>query len=240
MNDAAAHRLVKGLTAPGFDGAPCGTADGLEHLPFTELGRDGVQARLGIMGGTFDPIHMGHLNCAERASDALDLDAVLFIPAGNPAFKQDQHLAPADARFAMCKLAVANNPAFDASDIELRRDGITYTIDTLEALKGAYAADVEFVFIIGTDAVPTLHEWRDAPRLAKGARFACVARPGYAPAETDVGRLRAMGFTIDIIDAPTFDVSSSDIRARCGRGSSIRYLVPHAVGMFIESNELYA
>ena len=201
--------------------------------------KDGVPRRLGIMGGTFDPIHLGHLNCAERAMEALGLDGVLFIPAGDPVFKQDRDIASTEARLAMCELAVADNPSFCVSDIEIRRHGITYTGDTLEHLRAAYGADVEFVFIIGADSLLTLSDWKDASRLASLANFACVSRPGYEVDPEIVNGLCEAGFHIEFVKAPMFDISSSEVRALCKAGSSIRYLVPYAIRAFITQYGLY-
>ena len=114
---------------------------------FDDLGRDGAPARLGIMGGTFDPIHIGHLACAEQAREAFGLDGVLFVPAGNPVFKKDRAVTPAGMRLAMCRLAVASNPAFDVSAVEVERGGDTYTVDTLRQLRAHYPGNVELFFI---------------------------------------------------------------------------------------------
>ena len=124
----------------------------ISHLP--ELGADPEREyRLGIMGGTFDPIHFGHLVTAEQAREALSLDLVLFMPAGSPAFKQNSPVTDAEDRYAMTLLATAANPAFDASRFEIDREGITYTIDTLEALRAHYPLNVKLYFITGADAV---------------------------------------------------------------------------------------
>lgn len=222
----------------GVDDAMRGIVDICEQIdPDTD---GGSSLQLGIMGGTFDPIHLGHLSCAERAREALGLDTVLFIPAGDPAFKQGRRIADADARYSMCELAVADNPSFQVSDVEIRRNGITYTVDTLDSLRRICPHDVVITFIIGTDSLEALHEWKDAPRLAKMARFACVSRPGYIPEAGVIDRLSAIGFEIEFVEAPMLDISSSAIRRLCASGSSIRYLVPNPVREFIVDNGLYA
>ena len=136
--------------------------------------------RLGIMGGTFDPIHMGHLVCAEQARDALDLDGVIFMPAGNPVFKKHIEVSDAHHRVAMCRAAIEDNPAFDVSTLEVDRAGDTYTVDTLETLRAHYPENVELYFIAGADAILTLPQWRDAPRLARLASFVGLNRPRSA------------------------------------------------------------
>lgn len=195
--------------------------------------------KIGIMGGTFDPIHLGHLSCAERALDALCLDKVLFIVSGNPAFKQERELASPKDRLEMCKLACADNPVFSVSDMEIDRAGITYTVDTLEELHSRFGSSVELYFIIGSDSLDTLDAWKDASRLAMLAHFVCVIRPGYDPDPSRLAYLRKAGFLIDIIEAPLLDISSSDIRALRAGGHSIRYLTPLSVCRYIERNALY-
>lgn len=131
---------------------------GLPELPL----EDGQEFRLGIMGGTFDPIHYGHLVTAEQARESLDLDAVLFMPAGSPAFKLDKPVTPAEDRYAMTVLATAANPAFLASRFEIDRPGVTYTADTLHALRDFYPSQVKLYFITGADAIIDIVTWHDA------------------------------------------------------------------------------
>ena len=136
---------------------------GLPELPL----EDGQEFRLGIMGGTFDPIHYGHLVTAEQARESLDLDAVLFMPAGSPAFKLDKPVTPAEDRYAMTVLATAANPAFLASRFEIDRPGVTYTADTLHALRDFYPSQVKLYFITGADAIIDIVTWHDAERIAE-------------------------------------------------------------------------
>ena len=133
---------------------------------FDDLGRDGGRARLGIMGGTFDPIHIGHLACAEQAREAYDLDGVVFVPAGNPVFKKDRPVTPAAERLEMCRIATRSNPAFDVSAIEIERGGDTYTVDTLRQLRAHYPDNVELRFITGADAVYHIVQWRESAAIA--------------------------------------------------------------------------
>ena len=133
---------------------------------------DGRTYRLGIMGGTFDPIHNGHLVAAEQAFDDLSLDLVVFMPAGRPAFKQDRNVSSGEDRYAMTLLATADNPHFVASRFEVDREGITYTADTLRLLRSLYPENVEFYFITGADAITEIVKWRDAQDIARLARRA--------------------------------------------------------------------
>ena len=200
---------------------------------------DGEVLRLGIMGGTFDPIHLGHLNCAERTLDALGLFAVLFLPAGDPAFKQGADIAPGLWRFEMCKAATDSNSRFFVSDMEINREGITYTIDTLRELSDMLPQNVELVFIVGADALLSLNKWRDIEALGKLASFACVSRPGYAVEGCVVDELADAGVRVEVINAPMLDVSSTDVRMLCSESRSIRYLCPDAVCEMIYESGLY-
>lgn len=210
---------------------------------FDDLGKDDPDTtyRLGIMGGTFDPIHMGHLVCAEQARDALKLDGVLFLPAGNPVFKKHIEVTDAADRVAMCKAAIADNPHFDVSTIEIDRGGDTYTVDTLQTLRDHFPKNVKFYFIAGADAIATLPQWKDAPRLAKLASFVGLNRPRSANLRTSsiMGSLRAAGFRTLFVEAPLFELSSSDIRKRIVGNRSVRYLIPPAVLEYINSVGLY-
>ncbi len=135
--------------------------------------------RLGIMGGTFDPIHYGHLVCAEQVREDLGLDHVVFIPAGNPAFKQDRDIARGDYRFAMCLLATSTNPDFSVSRLELASDGVTYTVNTLRTMREFYPDNVELYFITGADVVAQIPLWKDAEYLGQYANIVAATRPGY-------------------------------------------------------------
>ncbi len=195
-------------------------------------------AHVGVMGGTFDPIHLGHLVCAEMARDACGLDEVLFVVAGNPHFKQGVSLAPAKDRLAMVQRAVEGNGAFAVSDREVTRAGITYTVDTLEELHEEQP-DAELSFILGADSLLTLSTWKDAARIAQLARIVCLARPGYRIDEGLLASLSDQGFLVEAVCAPLLDISSSDIRARIRSGQTIRYLVPDGVDGYIRAQGLY-
>ena len=220
-------------------------AEGLSiSARFDDLGTGPADAgravHLGIMGGTFDPIHMGHLSCAERARDACGLDAVLFVPAGTPVFKLDQPVSDASKRLAMCRAAVDSNPAFDVSEIEIARGGSTYTIDTLHQLRAHYPDNVAFALIVGSDVLETLHKWKDAEELAKLASVIVVGRPGQPMGdEACIARLREMGFVFEFVETSGLDISSTALRAWVAEGSSIRYLVPDTVADYVSVYGLY-
>lgn len=207
---------------------------------FDDLGQDGAPARLGIMGGTFDPIHIGHLACAEQAREAFELAAVVFIPAGNPVFKKDRAVTPAADRLEMCRLATRSNPAFDVSAIEIERGGDTYTVDTLRQLRAHYPDNVELRFITGADAVASIVAWRESAAIADLARLIAVTRPGYALSDERRALIEGRGnFAVDYLEITSLAVSSSDLRRRVAAGASIRYLTMQRVFDYIREKRLY-
>ena len=193
--------------------------------------------RTGVLGGTFDPVHVAHLIIAEHAREALALDLVLFVPAGDPWRKSHRAITAAEHRLAMLTLAIAGNDAFGVSDLELRRDGPTYTADTLAALAGERLDD-EFWFIAGADALADLPNWHEPARIVKHARLAVAPRDAR---DADVLAQGVAEFRdrIDLFDAPRLEISSTDIRERVAEGRSIRYLVPDAVAAYIAETGLY-
>ena len=205
---------------------------------FDNLGADGAPVKLGLMGGTFDPIHNGHLRVAEEMREALDLDAVLFIPTGLPVFKRDQHVTEGQVRFEQVRAAVADNPHFDVSPIEVQRQGDTFTVDTLRQLREHYPENVEFYFIVGSDSAATVGKWRDCAEIAKLAHLAvAVGRPGSA----DEGELRkaitaAAPFDFHLVRVSVLEISSTDIRNRLAEGKSVRYLMPPVIMRAIEGS----
>lgn len=207
---------------------------------FDSLGASGKSARLGIMGGTFDPIHIGHLACAEQAREAYNLDAVVFIPAGKPAFKLKRNVTDAEQRFRMCQLAVESNPAFDVSRVEIDRPGVTYTADTLRQLRAHYPKNVQLFFITGADAVCSILKWRESAAIADLADLIAVTRPGYVLTEEQRTTIEQAGnFRIHLLEATGLAVSSSDLRARVAAGKSIRYLTMQRVLDYIHEHHLY-
>lgn len=206
---------------------------------FDSLGADGAPVRLGIMGGTFDPIHIGHLAVAEQAREAFGLSAVVFIPAGVPVFKLDRRVAPAQDRLEMCRRAVEGNPLFDVSDIEVRRAGNTYTVDTLRQMRAHYPGNVEFRFIIGADALAGIGKWRESAEVARLAGIIAVTRPGFALDERVRAEAEAGGFRVGYLQATALSVSSSQLREMLEQGRSIRYLTPDSVCDCIRERGLY-
>jgi len=196
--------------------------------------------RLGIAGGTFDPIHIGHLIIAEVARQECHLDKVLFIPTGIPPHKTSYAVTPAVHRYEMVRIAIMDNPYFEISDIEVKREGFTYTVDTLRELRGIYPGNAEFFFIIGSDTLPEIKGWREASQVVKYCHFVVYSRPGYDVVEREARLLReSMGASIYTVQGPLLDISSTDIRDRIKQGKSIRYLVPPAVEEYIYKNRLY-
>ena len=199
-----------------------------------------MKQRIGIMGGTFDPIHMGHLITAEMVRADAHLDEILFIPSARPPHKDGARAASAEDRLIMTEYAVAENPHFSVSDIELRRDGPSYTVDTIaelrENLDGA-----ELFFITGADAMNDLYRWHEPKRLLQSCQFIVATRQG-APLDE---LLIAEKFTaeerrhIHVLMTPHLEISSSVIRTRIRAGLSVRYLVPRAVEEYIERRGLY-
>lgn len=206
-----------------------------------ELEQDpGREYRLGIMGGTFDPIHYGHLVTAEQAREALALDLVLFMPAGSPAFKQNREVTSPEDRYAMTVLATAANPSFYASRFEIDRPGVTYTVDTLKALRSAYPENVHLYFITGADAIIDIVTWHDAAEIASLATLIAATRPGYDIRQAQA-RIAASGIDFDVryIQIPALAISSTNIRDRVRLGKSVRYLTSESVMGYINKNRLY-
>ena len=192
------------------------------------------------MGGTFDPIHYGHLVTAEQAREALALDLVLFMPAGSPAFKQDREVTSPEDRYAMTVLATAANPSFYASRFEIDRPGVTYTVDTLKALRSAYPENVHLYFITGADAIIDIVTWHDAAEIASLATLIAATRPGYDIRQAQA-RIAASGIDFDVryIQIPALAISSTNIRDRVRLGKSVRYLTSESVMGYINKNRLY-
>lgn len=183
--------------------------------------------RLGVFGGTFDPVHVGHLAIAHAALESLPLDRVLFVIAKRSPLKDRGPVASEADRLRMLELAVAGEPHFAVSRAELDRDGPSYTVDTLERLSGAD----ELFLILGSDAVADFPKWKDPARIGQLATVAVAERPG-APAY--LGEAPIVTF-----DAPRLDISSRELRARASRGRSLRYLVPESAWKHIEARGLY-
>src|SRR5258706_9716412 len=183
--------------------------------------------RVGVFGGTFDPVHVGHLAIALAALESVPLDRVLFVPARRSPLKDRDPVASAADRVTMLESAIASEPRFALSPVELERDGVSYTVDTLEALR----KEGELFLILGSDALADLARWRAPDRIHELATILVAARPG-APEPDPMHGARAF-------DAPRLDISSRELRARATRGMSLRYLVPDAVWEHIRKRGLY-
>ncbi|NRA03410.1 MAG: nicotinate-nucleotide adenylyltransferase [Myxococcales bacterium] len=190
--------------------------------------------KLGILGGTFDPIHLAHLRIAEEVRLALELDRVFFVPASNPPHRPGP-LATATDRLEMVRIATAPNPAFEASDLELRRVGQSYTVDTLRAFSSLHPGS-ELWFIIGSDAVAEIDSWREPDEVLRLARFAIVSRPG----SPELILRQEREARVSRVPVSALAISAREIRARCAEETSIRYLVPDAVLDYIRKHRLYA
>lgn len=198
------------------------------------LGSGGVGRRIGVMGGTFDPVHHGHLSAASEVAVRFALDEVVFVPTGTPWQKSDRQVSPAEDRYLMTVIATAGNPRFTVSRREVDRPGATYTIDTLRELQAAYG-DAKLFFITGLDALAQILGWHAADELFRLAHFVGVSRPGYEP--VDVTGFPAGAVTL--LEVPALAISSSDCRARVSRGDPLWYLVPDGVVQYIEKRHLY-
>ena len=197
--------------------------------------------KLGVLGGTFDPPHIGHLILAEEARLALGLGQVLFVPAGAPWRKAGQELSPREDRLAMVRLAVGANPYFAVSTLETEREGPSYTAETLAALRDQLAADSEIFCILGQDSLADLPNWWQPQRIISLARLAVAARTAWEPAQADALEREVPGISQRLVwlDMPRIDISSTAVRERVRRGLSIRQWVTPAVEEYIREHGLY-
>jgi nicotinate-nucleotide adenylyltransferase len=190
------------------------------------------------MGGTFDPIHHGHLVTAGEALWQFQLDEVLFVPTGGPWMKEDRKVTPAEDRYLMTVIATAGNPQFTVSRVEIDRPGPSYTRDTLRALREQEGAETELYFITGADAILEIFHWKDPEEVLSLARVIAATRPGY-----DIARFEAEAPTrhqnVSVMAIPALAISSTDIRGRVAEGRPIRYLVPEGVKTYIDKAGLY-
>jgi len=186
--------------------------------------------KLGILGGTFNPVHIGHLILAEEAWEKLGLDKIIFIPANLPPHKDNVDIANPKARLKMLKLAIKGNKHFAVSDIEMKRPGRSYTIDTIRVLKQQYTQD-ELYFIIGSDLLKYLDEWRDLGTIMSIVKFIAATRPGY-PLENIPAYIKTLSIR-------AVDISGFSVRQCVKKNKSFRYLVPEAVFKYIKKNKIY-
>ncbi len=201
--------------------------------------------KTGIFGGSFNPVHTGHLILAELAAEDACLDEVLFIPAGTPPHKSLHKLAAAEHRWAMLKMAVENNPGFTVSDVEMTRKGPSYTYNTVEKLKKNYGEEAKLFLLLGADSVRDIHKWHRAGELIDSIEIIGLGRP-----DVDTGKMesneklfgvrKAQKLRRSFLELPQIDIAASDIRYRVRNGKTIRYLVPENVREYIKRNGLYS
>ena len=191
--------------------------------------------RIGILGGTFDPVHLGHLIIAQEALAQCCLDRVLFVPSADPPHKNADDVAPAEARSRMVALAVDGQPRFELCRIELERTGKSYTVETLRQLRGKLGSATEFYLIIGADNAPEMSTWCDPHGVLDLAHVTVMGRPGYLPDEVD----RRIAARMRFLESPLIEISSTQIRSRIRTGKPIRYWVPDKVVRYIEAHRLY-
>jgi nicotinate-nucleotide adenylyltransferase len=199
--------------------------------------------RIGIFGGTFDPVHLGHLILAEQCREQARLDQVWFVPSPRPPHKDDTSLTPYHQRVEMLTLAIAGHPAFRVDEIEKDRPGPSFTADTLDELHRRHPGD-ELFLLLGVDALEDLPMWHQPQRILRAATLVIVGRPGHPVRTAD--ELRALlgmpgdvSVRIEVVTSPLIEVSSTDLRRRAAAGRSLRYLVPRAVEVYIQEKHLY-
>ena len=195
--------------------------------------------RIGVLGGTFDPIHLGHLIIVEEARDRLDLEEVCFVPARDPWMKAGQPLTSGHDRLSMARLAVEDNPFFRVSTVELERPGPSYTIDTLRELQKDYGPEAQLFFILGSDAFARFDEWKDPEGILGLATLVVVDRPGATASEEAIAQQVGNAGSVERVRGVHLEISAKDIRRRVAEGASIRYLVPEPVERYIYARGLY-
>jgi len=187
--------------------------------------------RIGILGGTFNPIHIGHLTIAQMVREQIKLDKVLFIPSNLPPHKSRKHMVSAKDRYHMVRLAIRDNPHFEISDFEIKKEGKSYSIDTVSYFRDLFERGTKFFFIVGSDLLPTLHTWRQINEIQKIVSFVAVHRPGFKGKKSKV--------KVKLITIPGLQTSSSYVRQRIISGKTVKYLVPDNVAQYITAKKLY-
>lgn len=196
---------------------------------------------IGVLGGTFDPVHNGHLILAEEARARLNLTEIIFVPAGQPWLKADIPILPAEHRLEMLRLAIADKPYFKLSVMEIERAGPSYTVDTIAELREQLSSEDELFFILGWDNLAELPRWREPSRLIRLCYLVAVPIPGYPHPNMKNLEVSIPGVSVRVmlLDKPEVDISASDIRQRVARGLSVRHLVPEPVNRYIKEHGLY-
>ena len=192
-----------------------------------------MQRKIGVMGGTFDPVHNGHLVAASEVADRFALDEVLFVPTGEPWQKAEREVSASEDRYLMTVIATASNPRFSTSRVDIERGGPTYTVDTLSELHEAMP-DAALFFITGADALAQILSWRDVDRVFRYAHFVGVTRPGY-----ELGDDHLPHGVASLVEVPAMAISSTDCRERVAQGRPVWYLVPDGVVQYISKRNLY-
>lgn len=197
---------------------------------------------IGVFGGTFDPIHNGHLIVAEEVRDELNLAEILFVPAGQPWLKPDSPIAAVEHRVQMVRLALVGKPYFKPSTVEIERAGPSYAVDTIDKLQGQLGTGDELVFILGWDNLAQLPLWREPARLITMCRLVAVPRPGYPPPDIKALETAISGLSqrVVLMDKPQIDISAAVIRERVAQGLPVSHLVPEPVERYIREHGLYA
>jgi nicotinate-nucleotide adenylyltransferase len=200
-----------------------------------------IKMKIGVIGGTFDPVHNGHLLIAEETRARLNLAEVLLVPAGLPWLKANSPVAAAEHRLEMVRLAIADKPYFKVSTVDIDRHGPTHTVDTIAELQSQLGAETELVFILGWDSLAELPQWWEPARLIEMCYLIAVPRPGYSRPKLKTMNAAIPGISqrIMLLDEPEIDISATVIRERVARGLSIRHLVPEPVNRYIKQHKLY-
>ena len=255
MSDSSTERRMSDLFQGSFDQSQASVpvSANSSRLKHSARGNVHQHPRIGIMGGTFDPIHNGHLVAASEVAWVYDLDEVIFVPTGKPVFKLDKKVTNAEDRYLMTVIATASNPKFTVSRVDIDRPGVTYTIDTLRDIRAQHP-DADLFFITGADAIAEIMQWKNARELWSLARFVAVTRPGYASPEKftqiearsasydscdDMVNCHSHRFPVDILEIPALAISSTDVRKRAEHGEPVWYLVPDGVVQYIVKHGLY-
>jgi nicotinate-nucleotide adenylyltransferase len=197
--------------------------------------------KIGVLGGTFDPIHSGHLIIAEKARLELGLARILFVPAGQPRLKTGRKITPAAHRVEMVKLAIAANPHFELSTVEIDRPGPSLSVETVAILQKQLGAGARLFFVVGWDSLAELPQWKEPKKLIRLCKLVAVTRPGFSRPDLKAMELSVPGVTKSVVwlDIPPVDISSTDIRHRVAQGLPVRGMVPDEVESYIKEHKLY-
>jgi nicotinate-nucleotide adenylyltransferase len=195
---------------------------------------EATRRRIGIMGGTFDPVHHGHLVAASEVADRFALDEVVFVPTGQPWQKGAVDVSPAEDRYLMTVIATASNPRFHVSRVDIEREGPTYTVDTLRDLRAGFGEAAELYFITGADALERILSWKDHDQVFTLAHFIGVTRPGF-----ELSDAHLPADTVSLVQVPAMAISSTECRSRVAAGKPVWYLVPDGVVQYIAKRHLY-